>query len=148
MHKLVWAKVGEVKISEENSVRFLGIDIDSKLSFKNHVSSLCAKAGRKLTALTRLVSFLTIENRRLLMKALIESQFNYCPLVWMFHSRNLHNKVNKIHERSLRIVYNDDTSLFEQLLSKDNSVSIHSYSIILLLLQSIYSITSNRDVQS
>ena len=111
-------------------MKLLGVDIDSKLSFKNHVSSLCTtKAGRKLTALTRLVSFLTIEKRRLLMKAFIESQFNYCPLVWMFHSRKLHNKINKIHERSLRIVYNDDSSSFEELLSKDNSVSIHHRNI-------------------
>ena len=134
-YESVWAKVGETKIWEENRVKLLGVDIDSKLSFKNHVSSLCTKAGRKLTALTLLVSFLTIEKRRLLMKAFIESQFNYCPLVWMFHSRKLHNKINKIHERSLRIVYNDDSSSFEELLSKDNSVSIHHRNIQSLAIE-------------
>ena len=93
------------------------------------------KQVEKLTALTRLVSFLTIEKRRLLMKAFIESQFNYSPLVWMFHSRKLHNKINKIHERSLRIVYNDDSSSFEELPSKDNSVSIHHRNIQSLAIE-------------
>ena len=116
-------------------MKLLGVDIDSKLSFKNHVSSLCTKAGRKLTAFTRLVTFLTIEKSRLLMKTFIELQFNYCPLVWMFHNQKLRNKINKIHERSLRIVYNDDSSSFEELLSKDNSVSIHHRNIQSLAIE-------------
>ena len=59
------------------------------------------------------------------MKAFVTSQFSYCPLIWMFHSRALNNKVSTIHERSLRITYNDRTSTFEELLRKDNSVTIH-----------------------
>ena len=130
-YELVWAKVGETKIWEEDNAKLLGINIDSKLSFNNNVSSLCVKAGRKLTALTRLVSLLTIEKRRLLMKVFIESQFSYCPLIWMInnHNRNLNNKINKINERSLRIVYSDDTSSFDKLLRKDHSVSIHHINI-------------------
>ena len=62
---------------------------------------------------------------RLLMKAFIESQFSYCPLVWMFHNRTLNNRINRLHERSLRLVYKDYKLSFDELLSKDNSVSIH-----------------------
>ena len=59
------------------------------------------------------------------MKAFIESQFGYCPLVWMFHSRNLNNKINRIHERTLRITYNHKSSSFQNLLGKDNSVTMY-----------------------
>ena len=59
------------------------------------------------------------------MKAYITSQFGYCPLVWMFHSRSLNSKINSLHERALRITYGDRSSPFENLLKKDNSVSIH-----------------------
>ena len=83
------AKIGQSIIWEKNNVKILGMDIDSKLSFDAHVSSLCAKAGRKLTALTRLAKFLMTHQRRILIRAFIESQFNYCRLVWMFHSRKL-----------------------------------------------------------
>ena len=69
------------------------------------------------------------------MIAFIESQFSYCPLVWMFHSKTLHNKINRIHERSLRIVYNDDTSSFEELLRKDSSVSIHHRNVRALAIE-------------
>ena len=53
------------------------------------------------------------------------SQLNYCPLVWMCQSRCLNNKINNIHKRGLRIVYHDKKSNLQDLLQKDNSVSIH-----------------------
>ena len=58
------------------------------------------------------------------MKAFVESQFGYCPL-WMFHSRELNNEINRIHERALRITCKDQSSIFQELLVKGNSVSIH-----------------------
>ena len=63
------------------------------------------------------------------MKAFIESQFGYCPLVWMFHSRTLNNRINKLHERALRLVYKDTNLTFEELLRKDNSFTIHQMNL-------------------
>ena len=59
------------------------------------------------------------------MNASFKSQFNYCPLVWMCCNRSLNNKINRLHERCLQIVYNDKKSNFNELLAKDGSVSIH-----------------------
>ena len=59
------------------------------------------------------------------MEAFITSQFNYCPLIWMFHSRQLSNRINKIQERALRLVYKDNKLTFDDLLKLDNSVTIH-----------------------
>ena len=58
------------------------------------------------------------------MKALTESQFGYRPLICMFCGRNLKNRINHLHERSLRTVYNDYDSSFQETLELDNSVSI------------------------
>ena len=59
------------------------------------------------------------------MKSFVLSQFGYCPLMWMFHSRHLNNHINRLHERSLRIVYRDRNATFQTLLEMDNSVTIH-----------------------
>ena len=59
------------------------------------------------------------------MRSFIESQFSYCPLIWMFCSRKMNRKINHIHERALRLVYDDYMTPFEELLLKDKSVSIH-----------------------
>ena len=115
---------GNVTESEESQV-LLRITIDSNLSFKTHINNLCKKASAKLNALARISGYMNLPKRRMIMKSFITSQFGYCPLIWMFHSRALNNKINSIHERALRITYNDSKSTFEELLSKDNSVSIH-----------------------
>ena len=69
------------------------------------------------------------------MNAFIESQFLNYPLLWMFCSRNINDKINHIHERALQLVYLDYTSSFEELLRKDNSVTIHQGNIQLLAIE-------------
>ena len=58
-------------------------------------------------------------------QSFFKSQFNYCPLIWIWCNRSLNNKIDRLHELSLRIVYSDKTSDFSELLEKDGSVSIH-----------------------
>ena len=53
------------------------------------------------------------------------SQFNYCQLVWMCHNLTKNNKINRLHERCLRLINNDKKSSFEELLEIDSSVSVH-----------------------
>ena len=69
------------------------------------------------------------------MKSFIESQFSYCPLIWMFHSRYLNNKINYIYERALRLVYKDYNASFQELLDMDNSVSIHQRNLQTLAIE-------------
>ena len=68
------------------------------------------------------------------MKAFIESQFGECPLVWMFHCGDINNKINRIHERALRITYSKSSS-FQDLLDKDNSVTVHHKDIRTLAIE-------------
>ena len=66
------------------------------------------------------------------MNAFSNSQVNYCPLIWMCHSRKNNNKINRLHERCLRIIHNDKRSSFNALFEKDGSVSIHERNITIL----------------
>ena len=76
-----------------------------------------------------------LPKRRILMNAFFKPQFNYCPAVWMFHNRLLNNKINRLHERCLRIIYNDKHSNFEDLLVKDNSGSLYLNNIHTLAIK-------------
>ena len=118
-------KIGNDEITGENSVKLLGITIDNKLSFNEHAKNICKKANQKLYALSRIAKYIQSDKLRIIMKAFIDSQFNYCSLTWMFHSRQINAKINKLHERALRIVYKDQKLTFEQLLVLDKSHSIH-----------------------
>ena len=118
-----------IQITSSTAETLLGITIDSELNFENHLSAICNKVSRKINALGRIANSMSLEKRRIVMKTFIESQFNYCPLIWMFHSRTINNKINRLHERALRIVYSDFKSFFEGLHMKDNSFSIHERNI-------------------
>ena len=125
----LWTKVGDEIIWESRSNKLLGIVIDNKLNFNEHLTILCKKASAKVTALARLVKIIPMKKKRILMKSFIQSQFSYCPLIWMFCSRKINNRINYIHERALRLVYNDYNSSFDDLLQNDNSVCIHHQNI-------------------
>ena len=116
------------------------------MKFDEYILIQSKKTGRKLCALGRVCKFLNLERRRFLMKAFIESQFAHCPLVWMFCSRSSNNRINHLHERALRIVYNDHSSTSEDLLAKDNSISIHHKNILLLAIE-LYKAKNNLSFQ-
>ena len=78
---------------------------------------------------------MNVSKKRIIMKSFIESEFVYCPLIWMLHSRELNNKINRIHETALRITYNDKSSSYGELLTKDRSVTIHHRNIRALAIE-------------
>ena len=108
-------------ISSSSCEKLLRITIDSDLKFDKRISDLCDKVSKKINALCRVTGYISLEKRRIVMKTFVESQFNYCPLIWMLHSRTLNNKINLLHERALRIVYSDYNASFNTLLDKDGS---------------------------
>ena len=100
--------------SSSNEEKLLGLLLDSKLNFDFHIRSFCKKAGQKLSALVRINHFLAQDQTLLLLNFAVKPQFSYFPLIWMFTSRYLNNALNSIHERALRLIYND----YERLTSK------------------------------
>ena len=77
-------QVGDITTKSVSSVTLLGITIGSKLSFKEHVNDIIKKAYYKLYVLKRLRKLLTKEKAKILACSMIETQFPYCPLIWMF----------------------------------------------------------------
>ena len=92
----------ELKTGNEHSKsgtceKLLGIKIKNKLRLNTHVENSSQ-------------SHFTYGNSKVtysVMNAFFRSQFSYCPLVWMCHSRTLNNEINRLHEGCLRTVYNN-----------------------------------------
>ena len=139
-------RIGNDIITCSNSIKLLGVTIDNKLYFKEHLTNICKKVSNKLHALDRVSNYMSTHKLRIIMKASIESQFQYYPLVWMFHSRTINNRINKLHERALRLVYKDDQYTFQQLSDKDNTVTIHHRNLQKLLKCTNYKIISPRNL--
>ena len=107
----------------------LGVQFDNKLTFEKHITGICRKAKRKIYALARIAPYMDLSKRGMVMNAFFNSQFIYCPLIWMCHNRTTNRKINRLHERCLPIIYNDKQSPFKILSEKDSSVSIHDRNI-------------------
>ena len=82
-YESVWANIGSCKVWESNDQKLLEINIDRNLKFKLYILRQCIKAGRKLSVLTRICKFLSLERRSVLVKFFIEFQLAYCLLIWM-----------------------------------------------------------------
>ena len=129
VNEYLFVNIGDELIWESTEEKLLGVTIDKNLKFNTHLSNLCNKVGQKVSALARIVKLLPFHKRRLILKTFVESQFSHCPLVWMFCSRRMNRRINRIHERALRLVYEDYASSFNELLAKDKSISIHHRNI-------------------
>ena len=64
-------------LENKKKQKILGVKFDSSLSFKGHITSLCKKASQKLHALARIVNYMDLPKRKVLMKAFITSHFSY-----------------------------------------------------------------------
>ena len=99
--KKLFINLEEEVIECSSSFKLLCVTINNKLNFDEHVTKLCKKASQIIHALARISNYMSQDKLRILMKAFIEFQFGHCPLVWMYHSRTLNNRINRLHERAL-----------------------------------------------
>ena len=95
----------------------------------------CEKANKKLGELSRISKLTTPTQRKNLINSFINAQFTYCPLIWIFSSKGCYKRINKIHKRSHRLVFNDYGSSLDSLFSTLNEETIHQRCINVLLTE-------------
>ena len=133
-HK-VTIKIGDSIIEESDIAKLLGVFIDSELKFDEHLCRKIKKANSKLAVIKRNRNYLSFEQKKILLSSFVHSHFSYAPLAWMFYSRELNNKINRVHRRALRILYEDEEGSFEELLKKDGAFTVHERNIQSLMIE-------------
>ena len=116
--------INQIKLEESQKVVLLGLTVDTRSTFKDHVDMLCCAANYKLPALRRIRKNLILEKAKLLCNAFMNSQFNYASVIWMFCRKKDSLKFEKIQHKDLKIIDNSSES-YEELLKRSNEVSIH-----------------------
>ena len=111
-------ETGDKTIEASPSVKLLGVQIDYKLNFNLRITNICRSAANQLNALIRLKQFLSFEAKKVLVNSYFYSNFNYCPLVWMFSSAKSLNKIESLQKRALRYLYSDYESPYDTILAK------------------------------
>ena len=128
-------KFGNTNLKGIEKQKLLWLIIYRKLTFDFHINSICKVAGQKLSALARISSCIDSNHRTTLFNAFVRSQFSYSQLSWMFCSRTSNNKINRIHERSLRLIHNNYDVCYKELLSISSDTSIHVRNLRTLMIE-------------
>ena len=84
--------INDNKILTTNTVKLLGIEIDNELTFTAHIQNLCSKVNREINAFSRLNTYISRLQAMLICNAVILSNFNYCPLIWLSSTKAANNK--------------------------------------------------------
>ena len=111
-------KIKDIEIKTKTEVKLLGITIDDKLNFDKHIGNICSRAGGQLNSLYRLSKFMSPITIRAAINCFVLSNFNYCSLAWLFTTAKSKRKIEKIHERALKLSSNDVTNSYEEMLQK------------------------------
>ena len=131
-------QVGDAHIVPEHEVTLLGVTLDSRLNFSTHINNIQRKCQKGQCSRTNCQIFECNRRPCYLVPSYIhnsitaplfgcspaKTQQNYCPLVWMFSSKNTNKKIDGLHKRILRLLYDNYTSNYEELLLKDDSVCV------------------------
>ena len=123
-------KINKQIILSTDSVKHLGIKVDWKLTFKEHMN-LCNRANRNVKALNRVKNVLTNEQKKILFCSFLMSNFTYCPLICMFCGKLANSQINLVHKRALRTLYNDHSASYSELLIIDGNNTIHQNNSLL-----------------
>ena len=85
---LQYIQIEYFTVKFSNAKTLLGINIKAKLKLLVHVGIIVQKANRKLNALAKITNYMALRKNGILMNAFFTIQLNYCPAIWMCHSRS------------------------------------------------------------
>lgn len=109
-------KINNIVIKLNKFATILGIEVDDKLNFEKHVSTISKKANSHLNALCKIVNVLGQKEKEILINIFVCFNSNYCPLIWHFSALKCLRRVKKDQERCLRSLFNKHINNYLQLL--------------------------------
>ena len=124
--------LSHVEIKPKKSVKLLGVTLDNKLDFNEHVNNICKVASQNTNCLARIRNYIDVKHSRILYNAYIKSVFGYAPLIWMFCQKSSYKKIESVQKRALRLVFLEHEKPFNEILELYKEKSIHSMHLILL----------------
>ena len=106
--------MNDVVIETKDNIILLGVVLDYKLNFSEHIISICKKVGQRIGVLMRLRNLIPMKSKLMLFKSAILPFLTYCHLVWHFCKASDTRKLERLQERGLRAVFKDNNSSYEQ----------------------------------
>ena len=104
----------------------LGIAVDCKLNFNEHICNVCRKASQRIGVIMRLRNLIPTEAKLQLYKSAILPHLTYCHLVWHFCRASDTRKLERVQERGMRAIFRDKQSSYNELLERAKLPTLHN----------------------
>ena len=134
-HQEFFLEIENKSIDVTRSVELLGINVDDELKFNKHVKTMCQNVSRKISGFSRVAPYIDEKTGKILYHTFIMSNFNYCPFIWMFCGKTQNKEIDRVHKRALRILLDDYTSSFDELLQKIGDIRVHVKTLRNLMIE-------------
>ena len=135
--------ISNTNVSSEQKAKLLGKNLENRLNFDYNANTFLNKANKKYHALASACNYMRTNKRHGLIKTFLTCQYSYCPLTWVFHSRTMNNRINTLHEKSIRHFFTNKPNLpFDNLLKEDKSGKIHQKNLQIFTTE-IYKVNNN-----
>lgn len=125
----------------KDTLEIFGMEIDDKLDFSSHISTICKKINNQFNVMLRFRKLISRDTLLTLYKAYILPHFNYCSSVWHFCGARNTDKLEALNKRILRFILRDYLSPYDSLLTKVNTSSLYNGCIqnfLILLYKSLF----------
>lgn len=116
--------VDGIQIERRDDINLLGVNIDSRLTFHKHVSTICKKVNNQLQVIKRFRNLISGPTMLRLYNAFIQPVFSYCSDVWHFCSARDRDKLEHVNKQALRVVLNDKENGYDEMLRKLEMVNL------------------------
>ena len=103
------------KLEPTANLRILGVNINDQLSFTEHIREICKKVSNKIGVRARLRNLISSKTKLQLYRTAILPHLTYCQTVWHFCKQSERRKLERLQERTLRIIYKCRTDTYEDL---------------------------------
>jgi len=113
-------------ITNCRELKLLGVTVDSDLTFKSHIREICKKASNKIGVISRLKNLISTKTKLHIYKYAILPNLTYCHTVWHFCTKTDRNKLERIQERALRIVFKEKAATYDELLKKAGLTTLYN----------------------
>ena len=117
--------LGDTQIQGSNIINILGVKLDQQMKFNCHIDEICNQTGKQINALKRIRVNLDADARITVYNSYINSNFNYCSVIWMFASKSNIDKLERTNKRALRFTTNKSHLSYEEICKQDKQLTVY-----------------------
>jgi len=118
-------KIGHATIKASESINILGIELDNRLKLNLTIDEICSHSGKQINALKRIKHHLDKESKMIIYNSYINSNFNYCSVVWMLANKSEIDKLERTNKRALRFVTGKGNLSYEDICCHEKELSVY-----------------------